>query len=1194
MPQLGSLCHRRVALAWASVLLAACAGPPDADTASSAPAVALRPPAAVTAPSTGTTRTTVTLITGDRVHLIEQAGRPPVEMIEPAPGRGAMQFAKARGLYGRQGHLYVVPMDAQPLLAAKRLDPRLFDVTGLIEQGLDDAHRAELPLIATYAQPGAHVRALAPSGTRTKRALASVNGAALVAKKSDAPTFWRTVTAGASKASLAPASGLAQVWLDGVARPLLDRSAPQVGAPAAWARGVTGRGVTVAVLDTGALSTHLDLVGRIGEARDFTESGSAEDVVGHGTHVAGTIAGTGAASSGLYQGIAPEATLLIGRVCLERGCPESAIIAGMEWAAPRARIVNMSLGGPPTDGSDPMSQAVDRLTAQHGALFVIAAGNAGEASGGVGTPSTAPSALTVASVTKEDEMSEFSSRGPRTDAVVKPDIAAPGSDIVAARAPGTPDADTDPVDDHYTRLSGTSMASPHVAGAAALLAQQHPTWRAAELKAALMSMSHPIANATVYDQGVGRLDLARATSQVVFATTPSVSFGLFPYPHDQAAMTKSVTYRNDGAAAVTLDLALAAVRDGEPVLTNPFALGAQRVTVPAGGTADVAVMFDPDRAEIGLYSARITATAGDVRVVVGLGAYPEPESYDLTISAATRAEDDAMTVLVVNTGNQEYRHLELFEERTTLRLRRGRYDVLAVAAAADYSYQTVLVSPGVALDRHTEVMLDARGGEPVSIDVGRPTVPQYLAAQIGSGKEFLSRASLDLTGSPTVYAVPSDPVDDDRLVFGVWAGLGSPAGVEPYRYSLAFSTRDRVPSPRYQVRDPDLAVQRAQYYTQGANDFDAYRVDAARDGDLGSLFEAVEQPLPGRMTEYYTARPGVEWMQWLGYSTRRDDPRGALDELTVAPIRGYAAGTMTDVRWYRPPVGPAFGTLPLEAWRMGDLIALGAGLFSPSQPGHATDSTGLVGGGLSNGAGITGTTTLSRDGTVLETFEIPGFMQAEVPPEAATYTLETTATRTSPFSNLGTRAEATWTFRTAHVEGERSLPLLFVRASGTVDDNGVAPAGTSYALSLLVERPFGAPDTAVTELGLEVSYDDGATWQTAPVERTGATGTATLSHPAGDGFVSLRLSARDADGNAVRHTTVRSYAIGGAVAAPDAGVPSPDAGADPDSGSPLPDAGGAGGDDGDAGCGCRAGSGAPGAIVGLLLIAIAAGRRRRR
>ncbi|MFD1326283.1 S8 family serine peptidase, partial [Micromonospora sonneratiae] len=162
---------------------------------------------------------------------------------------------------------------------------------------------------------------------------------------------------------------------------------------------------------------------------------------------------------------------------------------------------------------DPLEQAVNTLTAQTGTLFVIAAGNDG-GEGTVGSPGSADAALTVGAVDRDDELAEFSSRGPRVgDEAIKPDVTAPGVDIVAARASGTEMGE--PVGDSYVTSSGTSMATPHVAGAVALLAQQHPTWKADQLKATLVGSAKPNPGLTAFEQGAGRVDVARAITQTV-------------------------------------------------------------------------------------------------------------------------------------------------------------------------------------------------------------------------------------------------------------------------------------------------------------------------------------------------------------------------------------------------------------------------------------------------------------------------------------------------------------------------------------------------------------------------------------------------------------------------------------------------------------------------------------------------------
>src|SRR5262249_36492966 len=161
-------------------------------------------------------------------------------------------------------------------------------------------------------------------------------------------------------------------------------------------------------------------------------------------------------SDGKERGVAPGAQLAVGKVLDSEGKgQESWIIAGMEWAArdQHAKIISMSLGGG-GDATDPMSQTVDRLSHDTGALFVVAAGNGGPHA--ISSPGAADAALTVGAVDAKDQLADFSSQGPRDgDAGLKPELTAPGVDIVAARSHYKRGSG------YYTTMSGTSMATPH-------------------------------------------------------------------------------------------------------------------------------------------------------------------------------------------------------------------------------------------------------------------------------------------------------------------------------------------------------------------------------------------------------------------------------------------------------------------------------------------------------------------------------------------------------------------------------------------------------------------------------------------------------------------------------------------------------------------------------------------------------------
>ncbi|MDU0288608.1 S8 family serine peptidase [Saccharothrix longispora] len=1002
---------------------------------------------------------TVTLVTGDRLTLLP-GPRGLAVRVRPAPGREHVGFL-------RDGDR-VVPADALPLLDAGRLDPRLFEVAGLPRD-------RPTPLIVTDA--GGDVPA-----TRA-RALPSVRGAAV----EPADGFWAWFT-----------RSNASVWLDGVSEPTLAVSVPRIGAPTAWDTGLTGAGVTVGVLDTGVDAGHPDLAGRVVEQADFTGTGTADEV-GHGTHVAGIVAGSGAASGGLHRGVAPDARLVSGKVCTAFGCPDSAVIAGMEWIAPRAPVVNMSLGGAYSDGTDPVSRALDDLTARHGTLFVVAAGNdraldQPDPLASVTSPAAADAALAVGSVTKDDTTSPFSPRLPRLrDHAVKPDIAAPGSDVVSARVPGTPAGDTAPVDGHYAALSGTSMAAPHVAGAAALLRQQHGDWAADRLKPHLVSTAHPTAD--VFEQGAGRVDVARAVTQDVSASG-GVGFGFLPWPHTDR-LDRTVTYRNDGPAPVTLSLST-----DSPLFTP----SAPHVVVPARGTASVVVHAHPAGAS-GRQGARLTGTAAGVVVRTALTAVLEPESHDVRVTLHGRTGTTASSVVkAVDTATGAAFGVRLVGGTGVVRLPRGRYDVNAVELS-DRDDVTVLSSPGVTVDRATSVVLDATGGTPLTTTVDR------AGAEFRTGELLLVSGTAERTSALGWFARPGQrvhlvatpgTVTDHVFSFSYRVLLTTPDTA----YHLAFLSRGAIPAGRFTARDRDLARVDARYHAQGAptegQRSDYAMIDAP--GANSGIFEASPHAIPSRRTEFYTASDEVTWQHLTAVY-----PPGAEDVENTVSYRSYRPGRYT-AHWNRAPLGPAFGDarLGFGVQRVDGRLSVAVTLLSGGDPDQFT----LI------SYNATGTTELFRDGVSLGVSDLPGTGVFDVPEGPGAYTLRSTAERAVPWSVIGTRADVTWTFR----ESGGPVPMMVVRAAGDVDGQGRAPAGRVFPLRLVTQYQPGAPAGRVVSLKVESSSDDGVTWRTAPTAFDArGTGLALVSHPAAPGFTSLRITARDAAGNSVTQTVVRAY-----------------------------------------------------------------------
>lgn len=673
----------------------------------------------------------ITLLTGDRVDVAESADGRRAATVTPGPGREGVTFQTIEV----DGELQVLPSDAIPFLASGVIDDRLFEVSTLIEEGYADLEA--LPLIVSWS-PGLRAESMTVAGAEQTRALPSIDGAALSAGVDDLGQVWQAITGGAvvdapaKDSSALMAGGIEQVWLDGRASASLDQSVPQIGAPEAWDAGYRGTDVTVAVLDTGVDGSHPDLDGQIDEALDFTGSATGTaDLFGHGTHVAATIAGTGAGADGTRPGVAPDADLIIGKVLGDDGYGyDSWIISGMEWAAQNAAVVNMSLGGGASDGTDPLSLSLEALSEETGALFVVAAGNDGQDEA-VATPSTAPAALSVAAVDRDESLAEFSSRGPRTgDGGLKPEISAPGVGIVAARAAGT--AMGSPVDALYTAASGTSMATPHVAGAAVLLAQQHPDWTGERIKDALISTAQPNPELGVYEQGAGRVDLARGVSQQVTATGIA-DFALQGDAVEDAVRERTVTYRNEGDEAVSLDLAIEVENlDDEGSGTQAFTAPAQ-VTVPAHGSADAVVAIDPAALDRGRWSGALTATAADgVLVHTAIGAIKRGPRHTVTIRAVGFDGGDTFVPSLSLIGDHpgtEYLGWLGNGEVATVEVEEGDYIVQGLIEGGDSAQDErigTVILPDVQVTSDVEVVLDARKTRPIEIQTPEPAQQQGI------------------------------------------------------------------------------------------------------------------------------------------------------------------------------------------------------------------------------------------------------------------------------------------------------------------------------------------------------------------------------------------------------------------------------------------------------------------------------------
>src|SRR5580692_1185300 len=305
----------------------------------------------------------------------------------------------------------------------------------------------------------------------------------------------------------------------------------ETGAAQLAASGDTGQGVTVAVLDTG-VDNLPDFAGRLIGGTDLTSTNNPyQDGYGHGTFVAGLIAGNGASSGGQYPGEAPGANLVSVKVAGATGQTDLAtVIQGVQWAvdnqlAYNIRVLNMSLGFQPFESTvvNPLDQAVEAAW-NSGIAVVASAGNAGPSNGTILSPGDDPLVITVGSlddmaqpVVANDEMTNFSSAGPTSpDGWVKPDLVTSGRSVVSLAAPGSTLVSTYPSAQigaaNFTG-SGTSFSTAITSGAVALILADNPGLTPDQVKARLLGTTDPGPVGNPFVDGHGALNVyAAATS----------------------------------------------------------------------------------------------------------------------------------------------------------------------------------------------------------------------------------------------------------------------------------------------------------------------------------------------------------------------------------------------------------------------------------------------------------------------------------------------------------------------------------------------------------------------------------------------------------------------------------------------------------------------------------------------------------
>ena len=498
------------------------------------------------------------------------------------------------------------------------------------------------------------------------------------------------------------------VYRDYQVHALLDESVPLIGADQLWDIGITGSGIEVAILDTGIDYTHPDLGAGFGPSYkvvggyDFVnEDSDPMDDNGHGTHCAGVVA-----ANGNLTGVAPDATLWTFKVLDEQGEGwDSDVIAAIEKALDpdgdlatddAVDIISMSLGGD-GDPDQPLALAVDAAVDQ-GVVAVAAAGNEPEY-GEIDSPGVARKAFTVGATDKSDNIADFSAWGPVPEfyELIKPNILAPGVSISSTYPGGG-----------YRSMSGTSMATPHIAGCAALIKQLHPTWTPPMIQANLMNTAKDL-GLNIYRQGAGRVQVDNAVSAQGVLTPGSVGFGLVDVDQPLWTKTETLQLTNVTTASISYSLLVSSTlpmgvtTDLEP---GGVTLGAgESVTVTFRITVDNALTPCQDQ-EPWSYEGQVIAqpvTQALAKVQSVGNPLVVPFAFIKIPTLKITFDEDPIYVLVHN-GEGYWESLPGIS--LTLLLPAGTYDVWAI-----YDSATWVIREGVVVTEVTS--LSIRRGEAV-------------------------------------------------------------------------------------------------------------------------------------------------------------------------------------------------------------------------------------------------------------------------------------------------------------------------------------------------------------------------------------------------------------------------------------------------------------------------------------------------
>ncbi|MGH8792131.1 MAG: hypothetical protein ACRDXX_05730 [Stackebrandtia sp.] len=644
-----------------------------------------------------------------------------------------------------------------------------------------------------------------------------------------------------------------------------------------------------------------------------------------------------------------------------------------------------------------------------------------------------------------------------------------------------------------------------------------------------------------YVAAVAAVACLAAAGGLAFADPPSEDAA--PQTAQTSAFSAPTTVTLPGGDQVRVlgDAVVPQSTDGEATrFHTPRLPDGDRIVIPAEDVAEVS-SGEVDRR---LYNVDALLRAGytDAREVSSPDELGEPataedsasaEAAEVTLTYAWRDGSTPTSAggawLNLDTGDYDF--FDAAEGKAVLELEPGRYTVLANMNVEGDGDQ--LLTAGTVLDfevgdQPQEFAVDAAEGNLVDFKVDRDAelTAKHLDFFSGddSGETTIGIGYVTDQAADEMYAIASDKQDHPTGIVLRQEMAGAADPDEPYNYSLFADASEGIPAdPTFAVGDDELASRQMNYNGLGGEEVRAQRANLS--------YHAYHQPftwlptaaatVPGTRTEYFTADEDVEWSHM---ATLVDEDSG-VEEDALHYSGAMEPGGPEEMSWLSAPLSagvpdpnfPYYGS-GVERWRWDektDKLLARMPLFDAA----AGDETLLS-------WELAGETVISKDGEELARADNGSAIDVDVPKDdEGRYTVTMDAQRDVRWTPLGTKASAKWEFDSAPVDEDTVLDVSAVHFEAEGVEGGYADAASPQDVALTFTTQPGAEDRSCEAMTFEVSYDDGETWEEVDVDRDGDNAAATLEHPDGAEFVSVRFAAADDRGQTVEHSAIRSYGL---------------------------------------------------------------------